>query len=92
MPQKNLKGKSKILVFQIVDDKKLILEKNLTRKSKMTILGLDDHRAAKGAPSLYQARIHCIYTMYEMEYQHSTCPQAASIDTYVAPKFRQLGS
>ena len=45
--------KSKMLVFQIVDDKKLILEKNLTRKSKMTILGSDDHRAAKGAPSLY---------------------------------------
>ena len=32
-----------MLVSQIVDDKKLILEiKNLKRKSKMTILGLDD--------------------------------------------------
>ena len=29
MPQKILKRKSKMLVFQIVDDKKLILEKNL---------------------------------------------------------------
>ena len=27
--KKNLKRKSKMLVFQIVDDKKLILEKNL---------------------------------------------------------------
>ena len=34
--------KSKMLVFQIVDDKKLILEKNLKIKSKMRILGLDD--------------------------------------------------
>ena len=36
------KKKSKMLVFQIVDDKKLILEKNLKIKSKMRILGLDD--------------------------------------------------
>ena len=42
MPKKNLKRKSKMLVFQIVDDKKLILEKNLKIKSKMRILGLDD--------------------------------------------------
>ena len=40
--KKNLKRKSKMLVFQIVDDKKLILEKNLKIKSKMRILGLDD--------------------------------------------------
>ena len=31
-----------MLVFQIVDDNKLILEKNLKRKSKMDILGLND--------------------------------------------------
>ena len=29
--------------FQIQDDKKLILEKNVIRKSKMFILGIDDH-------------------------------------------------
>ena len=33
-----------MLVFQILDDKKQILEKkNLKRNSKMMILGIDDH-------------------------------------------------
>ena len=32
-----------MLAFQIQDDKKQILEKNLKRNSKMMILGIDDH-------------------------------------------------
>ena len=32
-----------MLVFQIQDDKKPIIEKNLKRNSKMMILGIDDH-------------------------------------------------
>ena len=32
-----------MLVFQIQDDKKPIIEKNLQRNSKMMILGIDDH-------------------------------------------------
>ena len=32
-----------MLVFEILDDKRLILEKNLKRNSKMMILGIDDH-------------------------------------------------
>ena len=43
--KKNLKRKRKMMAFQIQDDKKLILEKNLKSKSKMTILGIDDHTA-----------------------------------------------
>ena len=41
--QKILIRKSNMVGFQIQDDKKLILEKNLIRKSKMLILGIDDH-------------------------------------------------
>ena len=43
--KKNLKRKRKMMSFQIRDDKKLILEKNLKSKSKMTILGIDDCKA-----------------------------------------------
>ena len=32
-----------MMEFQIQDDNKLILEKNLIRKSNMFILGIDDH-------------------------------------------------
>ena len=31
-----------MLVFQILDDKKVILEKNIKRNSEMMILGIDD--------------------------------------------------
>ena len=31
-----------MFAFQIKDDKELILEKNLKRKSKKTVLGIDD--------------------------------------------------
>ena len=37
-----LKSNSKMLAFQIQDDKKQILEKYLKRNSKMLILGMDD--------------------------------------------------
>ena len=56
--QINLKRKSIMLVFQIVNDKKVILEKNLKRKFKMTILGLDDQGHTYLLPSSYKKAIY----------------------------------
>ena len=55
-----------MLAFQIQDDKKQILEKNLKRNSKMMILGIDDHGHRLCYPKCYKMHVNNFVFSYEI--------------------------